>query len=94
MSPGDSLSALPGFSSNKFSAVANTRSEIAVLDNDLDNDGNYDAIADPLAMLALGSAALVVAVGVVTLVGIKLLLILCEAPKLFPIWPQVSEHPG
>lgn len=72
----------------------NSRSDIDLANNDQDHDGNYDGIADPLAGLAIGSAVLVIVLGLVALVGVKLLLNLCEPPTLSSIWPQILERPG
>jgi hypothetical protein len=66
-----------------LTASGHSQSEIAVLDNDQDHDGNYDGMADPLA--ALGSAFLVAFCMPFILgpsVGSRLLLVFCEPPIL------------
>ena len=58
--------------------------QISVLDGDIDNDGNQDGVADPLALLA---PIVVASLG-------ALLLALREPPKLSADWVLVLERPG
>ena len=77
-----------------LAAAANTRSEIALLDNDQDHDGNYDSITDPLAVIGLVLVVLSMRFVLRPLVSGNLLLSFCEPPKLSSIWSLVLERPG
>ena len=71
------------------------RSEISVLDNDMDNDGYPDGTANPLAMLGLDLVAVVgVVLPLAPLVGGRLLLVVDEPPRVFSVWGLVLERPG
>jgi hypothetical protein len=75
-------------------ASGDSQAVIAVLDNDIDHDGNYDGITDPLAVLGLILGMLSIVFVLRPLIGGRLLLILCDPPKLSSIWPLVLERPG
>jgi hypothetical protein len=82
-------------SSSPLAAASSYRVVISVLDKDQDHDGNYDAIADPLAGLALGSVVLVMVLGVGALAGVRLLLAFHEPQKLSSVWLTAwEERPG
>lgn len=77
----DSESSLPS-SLLPLAASGHSHSEITVLDNDQDHDGNYDGMADPLAMLGLSSIAFYMPFVLGAPIAGRLLLASCEPPIL------------
>ena len=97
-----SESALPGFlalltsedNSRSKMYIAGNDQDIDVLGNDQDHDGNYDSIADPLTALGLILAISSIGFLLRPLGDDRLLLALCEPPKLSSVWLPVLERPG
>jgi hypothetical protein len=89
-----SKSGLPSSASAPFGAIDHSLLPVSTIDNDLDNDGNFDGVAAPLAVSVLFVALPIIVLGLLSFWDNWLLLALCEVARLSSVSFPIPKHPG